>query len=112
MRRNALLEAQPYPVERALRKLGGNLRTARLRRRLTINEVAEKIGTGPRAVSDAERGKPSTGIAVYAALLWVYDLLGAFEDLANPLKDEQGLALASRGARVRARRGRGLDNDF
>jgi hypothetical protein len=23
MRRNALLEAQPYPVERALRKLGG-----------------------------------------------------------------------------------------
>jgi transcriptional regulator with XRE-family HTH domain len=112
MRRNALLEAQPYPVERALRKLGGNLRTARLRRHLTINEVAEKIGTGPRAVSDAERGKPSTGIAVYAALLWVYDLLGAFEDLANPLKDEQGLALASRGERVRARRGRGLDNDF
>lgn len=112
MRRNALLEAQPYPVERALRKLGGNLRTARLRRHLTINEVAEKIGTGPRAVSDAERGKPSTGIAVYAALLWVYDLLGAFEDLASPLKDEQGLALASRGERVRARRGRGLDNDF
>lgn len=112
MRRNALLEAQPYPVERVLRKLGGNLRTARLRRHLTINEVAEKIGTGPRAVSDAERGKPSTGVAVYAALLWVYDLLGAFEDLANPLKDEQGLALASRGERVRARRGRGLDNDF
>lgn len=112
MRRNTLLEAQPYPVERALGKLGGNLRTARLRRRLTISEVAEKIGTGPRAVSDAERGKPSTGVAVYAALLWVYDLLGAFEDLANPLKDEQGLALASRRDRVRARRGRGLDNDF
>ncbi len=112
MRRNTLLEAQPYPVERALGKLGGNLRTARLRRHLTISEVAEKIGTGPRAVSDAERGKPSTGIAVYAALLWVYDLLGAFEDLANPLKDEQGLALASRRDRVRARRGRGLDNDF
>lgn len=112
MRRNALLEAQPYPVERALRKLGGNLRTARLRRHLTINKVAEKIGTGPRAVSDAERGKPSTGVAVYAALLWAYDLLGAFEDLANPLKDVQGLALASRGERVRARRGRGLDNDF
>jgi transcriptional regulator with XRE-family HTH domain len=41
--------------------LGGNLRTARLRRDLTINEAAEKIGTGSRAVSDAERGKPSTG---------------------------------------------------
>jgi transcriptional regulator with XRE-family HTH domain len=83
-----------------------------LRRDLTIHEAAEKIGTGPRAVSDAERGKPSTSVAVYAALLWVYDLLGAFEDLANPLKDEQGLILASRRDRVRARKGRGLDNDF
>ncbi len=112
MHRNSLLEAQPYPVEQALQKLGVNLRTARLRRRLTIHEAAEKIGTGPRAVSDAERGKPSTSIAVYSALLWVYDLLGTFEDLANPLQDEQGLALASRGDRVRARKGRGLDNDF
>jgi transcriptional regulator with XRE-family HTH domain len=112
MRMNALLEAQPYPVEMALRKLGGNLRTARVRRHFTINEVAEKIGTGPRAVSDAERGKPSTGIAIYTALLWLYDLLGTFEDLANPLKDEHGLALASRRDPVRARRSRGLDNDF
>lgn len=112
MRPNPLLEAQPFQVEQALRKLGSNLRTARLRRDLTIQQAAEKIGTGPRAVSDAERGKPSTGIAVYTALLWVYDLLGAFEDLANPLKDEQGLALASRRDRTRARRSRGLDNDF
>lgn len=112
MRRNKLLDAQPYPIEKALRKLGANLRTARLRRDLTIHEAAEKIGTGPRAVSDAERGKPSTSVAVYAALLWVYDLLGAFEDLANPLKDEQGLILASRRDRVRARKSRGLDNDF
>jgi transcriptional regulator with XRE-family HTH domain len=112
MRKNYLLESPPYPVEQALRKLGGNLRTARVRRHLTIQEAAEKIGTGIRAVSDAERGKPSTGIAVYVALLWLYDLLGAFEDLANPLKDEQGLALASRRDRVRARRSRGLDNDF
>ncbi len=112
MRTNPLLKAQPYPVEQALRKLGENLRTARLRRQLTIHEAAEKIGTGPRAVSDAERGKPSTAIAVYAALLWLYDLLGPFADLANPADDEQGLALASRRDRVRARRSRGLDNDF
>ncbi|MGB6828441.1 MAG: helix-turn-helix transcriptional regulator [Terracidiphilus sp.] len=112
MRRNTLIEAQPYPVEQALKKLGANLRKARLRRHLTIEDAAEKIGTGLRAVSDAERGKASTGIAVYAALLWAYDLLQPFEELANPLKDEQGLTLASRHDRVRARRGRGLDNDF
>ncbi len=112
MPRNSLLEAPPYAVEQALRKFGSNLRTARLRRGITIAEVAGKIGTGTRAVMDAERGKASTGVAVYAALLWSFDLLPAFEDLANPLKDEQGLLLARRREPTRARRGRGLDNDF
>ena len=85
--------------------LGRSLRTARLRQQITINEPAEKIGTGPRAVSDAEHGKPSTGIVVYTALLWLDDLLVAFEDLANPLKDQQGLAPSSRWDPVRAKAG-------
>jgi transcriptional regulator with XRE-family HTH domain len=110
--RNKLLVAQPYAVERALNRVGHNLRIARLRRNQTIAEVAEKIGTGMRAVRDAEGGKPSTGIAVYAALLWLYDLLEPFEDIANPLKDKQGLALAGRKEKMRARTDGGLDNDF
>ena len=87
--------------------MGHNLRTARIRRGYTLEEVAERIGTGRRAVMDAEKGKASTGIAIYGALLWLYDLLGPFEDLANPLKDEPGLALASTGERRRARKSRG-----
>jgi transcriptional regulator with XRE-family HTH domain len=112
MRRNQLLISQPYPVERALKAVGINLRTARIRRGLTRAEVAQKIGTGLRAVMDAERGKPSTGVVVYAALLWLYDLLPAFEDVANPLKDAHGLAMARRREPVRARKMRGLSNDF
>jgi hypothetical protein len=61
---------------------------------------------------DAERGNPFTGLAVYAALLWLYDLLSPFADLADPLQDEHGLALAGRYERVRARKRKGLDNDF
>jgi transcriptional regulator with XRE-family HTH domain len=110
--RNPLLAAPPYPVEQALRRLGDNLRTARVRRNYTIEEAAEKIGTGRRAVMDAEKGKPSTGIAVYVALLWLYDLLGPLDDVADPAKDEQGLILAAARQRKRARRSQGLDNDF
>ena len=62
--RNQLLQATPYPVEQALKRLGENLRTARIRRLYTIEEVAQKIGTGPRAVMDAEKGKASTGIGI------------------------------------------------
>ncbi len=110
--RNQLLATPPYAVEQALKRVGSNLRLARVRRQLTMEEVAEKIGTGRRAVMDAEKGKASTGAGVYAALLWVYDLLQPFEELADPLKDEEGVALASRRENRRARKSGGLDNDF
>jgi transcriptional regulator with XRE-family HTH domain len=110
--RNQLLQAPPYPVEQALHRLGEDLRTARIRRNFTIDEVAQKIGTGRRAVMDAEKGKASTGIGVYAALLWVYDLLPPLNDVANPAKDEQGLTLIAAKEKTRARKSGGLDNDF
>lgn len=110
--KNALMTAPPYMVERALKRLGANLRTARLRRNLTIQEVSDKIGTGPRAVSDAEKGKPSTGTAVYIALLWAYDLLDPMNTLADPSLDEEGLALSMSRQRARTRKAEELDNDF
>ena len=110
--KNLLSETPPYPVERAIRRLGTNLRTARLRRNLTTEEVAEKIGTGPRAVTNAEKGKPSTGIVVYAALLWAYDLLGPISALGDPASDEEGLSLELSSGRARARASEELDGDF
>ena len=110
--RNQLLNAPPYPVEQALTRLGQSLRTARVRRNITIQEVADKIGTGPRAIMDAEKGKDSTGIRGYVALLWVYDLLSPFNEVASPTLDEQGLTLAAAKEKTRARKSVGLDNDF
>src|SRR5688572_8077366 len=100
---NLLLSAPPYPVAQTLKRLGTNLRTARLRRGLTIAEVAEKIGAGVRAVVNAEKGKASTGIAVYAALLWVFDLLNQLDEVADPAKDTEGQALALAREPSRAR---------
>jgi DNA-binding XRE family transcriptional regulator len=86
-RKEPLLGAPPCQVETALRKLGADLRTARLRRNLTSEEAAQKIGTSRFTVADAEKGKPSTSIAVYAALLWA-------ADLADPGNDAEGTRLA------------------
>ena len=85
--KNTLMQAPPYAVEKAIKRLGSNLRTARLRRNLTIEDVGQKIGTGPRAVSDAEKGKASSGIAVYIALLWTYDLLDQIRDMMDEFAD-------------------------
>ena len=108
--RNALIAAPPYAVETALKTLGVNIRTARLRRNLTIDEIGQRVGVGRRAIMDAEKGKPSTAIVVYVGLLWALDLIDQLAEVASPDKDEEGLALSP--ARSRARRKEALDNDF
>jgi transcriptional regulator with XRE-family HTH domain len=111
-RHSRLLEAPPFAVERTLKALGANLRTARVRRKLTLEEVAEKIGVSRRIVSDAEKGKPSTAIGIYAAMLWALDLLGDLSSVADPASDAEGMALALSSERSRVRKRRVLDNDF
>jgi DNA-binding XRE family transcriptional regulator len=110
--RSPLLGAPPYQVEQTLKKLGADLKTARLRRGLTAGEAAQKIGTSRFAVAGAEKGKPSTSIAVYAALLWAYGLTDRLADVADPSEDEEGSRLALSREPVRARHRRQLSNEF
>ncbi|HMO20812.1 MAG TPA: helix-turn-helix transcriptional regulator [Candidatus Melainabacteria bacterium] len=112
---NRLIESPPFAVEKSIKQLGSNLRIARVRRNLSIASVAERIGTGPRAVMDAEKGKLSTGIAVFAALLWLYDQLDQLDEVALPERDAEGIVFESASRRIRAGRVNGtreLDNDF
>jgi transcriptional regulator with XRE-family HTH domain len=110
--RNPLFAAPPYEVEQALKTLGANIRTARLRRNLSIAEVAAKIGVDRHVVGDAERGKPSTGIAIYAGLLWSMGLADQLARVAAPETDEEGAMLAKAQGRARAGGRKVLDNDF
>jgi transcriptional regulator with XRE-family HTH domain len=104
--RNFLQTTPPPAIEDALKRLGNDLRTARLRRNLTLAQIAKQIGTGERAVSAAEHGKPSTGIAVYVAMLWALDLLDQLDEVARPEKDAVGQRLALLRERTRARQSR------
>jgi ribosome-binding protein aMBF1 (putative translation factor) len=110
--RTKLLTAPPYAVEQTLKTLGANLRTARLRRNFTLEDIAQKIGTRRAVVADAEKGKPSTAIAVYMAILWALDLLEPVEAVAAPERDAEGQALALAHERSRARPKTGVDDDF
>lgn len=110
--RNALTAAPPYPVEQALKRLGADLRTARVRRKMTHQNVADKIGVSRFVVAGAEAGKPSTAVVVYFALLWAYGLLDQLEHVAAPARDKEGLALSIASEPKRVRQSERLDNDF
>ncbi len=102
----------PAAVEDALRRLGRNIRTARLRRNLTQVELAGRMGVSRFAVADIERGKSTTGVAACLGALWALGLLGQMRGVADPDRDDEGKALERARSPARAGRQRVMSDDF
>ena len=111
-RKSPLVSSMPSTVEMAVKRLGTNLRTARLRRNMSLMDVASRLGVSRYVIAHAETGKASTSVAVYVGLLWVYGLLDQFSILADPAQDREGMSLSLANDRSHARRAEALDNDF
>jgi len=82
-------------VRRALGKLGADIRDARRRRRLPSAVVAERAFTSRPTLQRIEAGDHTVGIGIYAAVLQALGLLDGLGVLAEPSRDEAGLAIAS-----------------
>jgi len=103
----------PAAVESILIQLGRNIRTARLRRKLRLVDLAERVGISRYLMADIEKGKPSASIASYMGALWALGLSDAMRDIADPDKDGEGKALERlRAPKTAAKRKKSLDNDF
>lgn len=85
--------ALPLPVRRALRKLGSDIRDARLRRRIPVAIVAERASIGRSTLSRVEKGDPTVAVGTYATVLFVLGLADRVESLADVRNDATGLQL-------------------
>ena len=83
----------PSQVLRATRKLGIDLRMARLRRRLPTRIVAERARISLPTLVRVEKGDASVSLGIYATVLWVLGLLEPLGRLASLEHDPFGLAL-------------------
>lgn len=83
----------PLPVKRALAKLGGDVRSARLRRRITAALMAERAFITRMTLRKVERGDPTVSLGIYATVLFILGLTPRLAELADARTDELGLAL-------------------
>ena len=105
MPRSAQIAAHPpAEVEEALLRLGRNIRTARLRRNMPQDELAQRMGVSRFLVSHMERGNPRTSVAVYAGALWAMGLIKDLADVGDPDGDAEGRTLERVRNPQRARR--------
>lgn len=98
----------PLPVRRALRKLGRDIREARLRRRIPAAVVAERASISRTTLFKLEKGDPGVSIGIIGTVLFVLGMGDRFAEIADIKRDEQGLALDEERLpkRVRPRRRR------
>ena len=94
----------PLPVKRALTKLGADIKSARLRRRITMTLMAERAFIVRSTLQKVEQGDPSVSLGTYATILFILGLGDRLGTLAEPSTDSLGLQLEEERLPKRVRR--------
>lgn len=84
-KRSGAQVAMPQPVARALRRLGQDISAARRMRRLSQDDLAQRIGTSLSTVRRMEDGSAGTALHTFLRALHV---LGRLDDLAQAMRLE------------------------
>lgn len=80
----------PIPVNKALQKLGADLKEARIKRRLTMALVEERAGITHATLTKVEKGNAGVSIGIYTKVMFVLGLIDNVYNLAEPDNDVVG----------------------
>ena len=80
----------PIPVKKALRKLGQDIRKARLRRRITMELMAQRAAISRTTLTKVEKGDASVCLGIYTSVLFVLGLVSNLANLLDGNNDELG----------------------
>lgn len=103
----------PVPVRRALRKLGHDIRDARLRRRIPTEILAERASISRTTLYKVENGDANVSMGAYSTILFVLGMIDRVGDLADAGTDTLGRRLDEERLpkRIRLSRGKSLKPD-
>ena len=80
-------------AQRALRQMGENLKTARLKRRLAVKDFANRVGVSDRTIMRLEKGDDGVRTGTLAMACLVLGEIDRINDLLDPASDETALLL-------------------
>lgn len=98
-----VINSTPFPVKRALKRLGQDLRDARKRRRIPMQLAAERASISRATLSKIEKGDEGVSLGAYAKILFVLGMIQQLAELADLKFDELGLGLEAENLPKRIR---------
>ena len=76
----------PRKLEHKMQVIGEQIKLARLRRNLSVAQVAERATCSPLTVSRIEKGAPTVAIGIYLRVLYALQL---DDDILSLAKDDK-----------------------
>ena len=76
----------PRKLEQKMQTVGEQIKLARLRRNLSVAQVAERATCSPLTVSRIEKGAPTVAIGIYLRVLYALQL---DDDILSLAKDDE-----------------------
>lgn len=101
MAKNTMGTRMPRKLEEKMSLMGEQIKLARLRRNLSIAQVAERATCSPLTVNRIEKGSPTVSMGIYARVLNALQLDGDLLLIAG--EDTQGRLLQDLSLKYRQR---------
>jgi DNA-binding XRE family transcriptional regulator len=83
----------PIPVRRAMRKLGQDIREARLRRRIPTEVLAQRASISRMTLYKVEKGDVNVSMGTYVTILFVLGMIDRVSSLVDASEDVLGRQL-------------------
>ena len=102
----------PAEATERIKELGRRVRLARIRRGMSIAEVAAKAGINRNTLSALELGKHGVAIGAYVTVLWALGLDSTLDGVAHPDSDTHGKTLEASRRPARVRKSQKSKNEY
>ena len=83
----------PIPAKRVMHKVGSDIRDARLRRRLSMELIAERAGISRATLRKIENGETSVSLGSFVSVLFALGMIDRLKEIADASHDHVGRQL-------------------
>ena len=106
-------EMLPQRLEKLMKETGSDLKEARRRRKISVRDMAKRVGVSPATVIRLEKGDAAVGLGIFMTVLFILGLDQKLVGIFSLEKDLVGQQLAGEDLPKRIRRKKSLNNlDF